>query len=196
MSPRAPATELPVGSTVGRYRILGQLGRGGMGVVYRAEDPQLERQVALKFLPPEFRRDEHAQERLWAEARSVSSLDHPNICTVYEISQTEPKEGDEQGARLFIALLPPFDLVFPDRAAAASDYASEVVVGGEQQRFHDAIHAALARARIGTLDLLPRFREIAAPELYALDYHIWKRGHRLLAEELAGPVRTMLDGMR
>jgi predicted ATPase len=82
---------------IGPYRILAELGRGGMGVVYKAEDPRLGRYVALKFLPPYLTASGRAKQRLLAEARTASALDHPNICTVYDVGET----GD---GRLFFAM--------------------------------------------------------------------------------------------
>ena len=93
-----------IGKMITHYRIIEELGRGGMGVVYKVEDTKLKRTVALKFLPPELTRDPEAKQRFIHEAQAASALQHNNVATIHEINETKPAPGEPGDGQMFICM--------------------------------------------------------------------------------------------
>jgi tRNA A-37 threonylcarbamoyl transferase component Bud32/dienelactone hydrolase len=137
-----------IGKTVSHYRIVEKLGEGGMGVVYKAEDTKLHRAVALKFLPSELTRDTEAKERFVQEAQAASALDHPNICTIYEVSETD--EG-----QTFIAMAYYEGEILDDRIRRAPlsveealDIAAQIARGLDKAHRMGIVHRDIKPANI------------------------------------------------
>ncbi len=134
-----------------KYRIIGEIGRGGMGVVLKAEDTKLKRLVALKFLPPEFMHSPEARVRFIREAQAAAALDHPNICTVYEV--------EEQECQVYIAMafidgknLKERVAQEPFKIEEAMDVAIQVAEGLEEAHRKGIIHRDIKPANIMLTD--------------------------------------------
>ncbi|NLP11409.1 protein kinase [bacterium] len=137
-----------IGKTISHYRILEKLGQGGMGVVYKAEDTKLKRTVALKFLPPALTADPVAKERFIQEAQAASALEHPNICNIHEINETED-------GQLYIVMACYEGLTLKDRLAAgplpieqAMEYARQMVEGLAEAHGKGIVHRDIKPANI------------------------------------------------
>jgi len=137
-----------INKIVSHYRILEQLGGGGMGVVYRAEDIRLKRPVALKFLLPQLNFDEEAKHRFMQEAQAASALDHPNICTIYEVDQAED-------GQMFIAMAYCEGETLQKKVTSkqlsmngAIDIAMQVAQGLAQAHKHGIVHRDIKPANI------------------------------------------------
>ena len=131
---------LTPGAQLGPYTLRAALGHGGMGIVYTAHDPHLDRQVAIKVLPPDLTRDDTAKQRFLQEAKAASALDLPNICTIHEINETDDGqlslvmayyEGETLKERIERRALKVDDVI----DAAAAVVAGEVSLRGQRYRY-------------------------------------------------------------
>lgn len=139
---------LSPGTTLaGKYSILEEIGRGGMGVVYKAEDTQLKRTVALKFLSPDFGINQVNKKRFTQEARTASALNHPNICTIYEVGEAD---GDPYIAMEYVEGRP-LDTLIPAEGLPVNDvvrYGSQIIEGLQHAHERAIIHRDLKTANV------------------------------------------------
>ena len=137
-----------IGKTISHYKILSKLGEGGMGTVYKAQDNKLDRFVALKFLPQHLSQDEENKKRFIHEAKAASALDHPNICTIFEID--EARDG-----QMFIAMAYYEGVSLKDKIEQAplkldeaSDIATQMADGLARAHAKKIIHRDIKPANI------------------------------------------------
>jgi serine/threonine protein kinase/Tol biopolymer transport system component len=170
-----------IGQTISHYRITGQLGSGGMGVVYEAQDLDLGRKVALKFLPPQLSSDQNALDRFLLEARTASALNHPNICTIYAVEKVQRENGQQQS---FIAMELLEGETLDRRVAAGAMPLDRILDWGIQ--LADALDAAHAKGIIHR-DIKPANIFITQRgQVKVLDFGLAKLAHREMEMETIG----------
>jgi len=176
-----PVGQPLVGATLsGKYKILEEIGRGGMGVVYKAEDTQLKRTVALKFLSPDSTAVPSREKRFTQEAQTASALNHPNICTIYEVGEAE---GNSYIAMEYVDGRP-LDRMIPSEGLPPDDvmrYGGQIVEGFEHAHERGVIHRDLKTANVM---ITPSGR------VKVLDFGLAKR---LITEELGEATRSQLS---
>jgi serine/threonine protein kinase len=179
-----------IGQTISHYRITGQLGSGGMGVVYEAQDLDLGRKVALKFLPPQLARDQNALDRFLLEARTASALNHPNICTIYAVEKVQLEKGEQQS---FIAM-ELLDGETLDRRLAAGAMPLDRLLDWSIQ-LADALDAAHAKGIIHR-DIKPANIFITQRgQVKVLDFGLAKLAHREMETETIGATQDSPAGL-
>ncbi len=170
-----------IGKNISHYRITGQLGSGGMGIVYEAQDLDLGRKVALKFLPPQLSRDQNALDRFLLEARTASALNHPNICTIYAVEKVQLENGDQQS---FIAMELLEGETLDRRLAAGAMPLDRLLEWGIQ--LADALDAAHAKGIIHR-DIKPANIFITPRgQIKVLDFGLAKLAHPEMQMETIG----------
>jgi len=179
-----------IGQTISHYRITGQLGSGGMGVVYEAQDLDLGRKVALKFLPPQLARDQNALDRFLLEARTASALNHPNICTIYAVEKVQLEKGEQQS---FIAMELLDGETLGRRLAAGAMPLDRLLDWSIQ--LADALDAAHAKGIIHR-DIKPANIFITQRgQVKVLDFGLAKLAHREMETETIGATQDSPAGL-
>jgi serine/threonine protein kinase len=179
-----------IGKTISHYKILEEIGSGGMGIVYKAEDTNLKRYVALKFLPPELTRDKYARERFIQEAQSASALDHPNIYTIHEIARTDDNQ-------MFIAMSYYQGETLKDKIARgpfetnmAIDIVKQISIGLSKAHEKGIIHRDIKPANIFiTTDGIIKILDFGLAKLSG-QTHLTKAGDTLGTAAYMSPEQT------